>query len=118
MMFPSNAEAENVLQAGISQAVIGPINFGASAAKRPTGRRRAFCSAPPNAPVSKGEFQFEPVAAGLDFEATLSEEQTVLVVDIGGGTTDCSVLLMGPQWRDRADRPAEPAGPQRMPGRR
>ncbi|EMF1929636.1 molecular chaperone, partial [Serratia marcescens] len=50
------------------------------------------------------EFQFEPVAAGLDFEATLSEEQTVLVVDIGGGTTDCSVLLMGPQWRDRADR--------------
>ena len=28
----------------------------------------------------------------------------MLVVDIGGGTTDCSVLLMGPQWRDRADR--------------
>lgn len=26
------------------------------------------------------------------------------MVDIGGGTTDCSVLLMGPQWRDRADR--------------
>ncbi|KNB38785.1 hypothetical protein ACH57_07375, partial [Salmonella enterica subsp. enterica serovar Typhimurium] len=27
-----------------------------------------------------------------------------LVVDIGGGTTDCSMLLMGPQWRQRADR--------------
>lgn len=49
-------------------------------------------------------FQFEPVAAGLDFEATLSEEKRVLVVDIGGGTTDCSLLLMGPQWRERADR--------------
>ncbi|HAU6655625.1 TPA: molecular chaperone, partial [Salmonella enterica] len=24
--------------------------------------------------------------------------------DIGGGTTDCSMLLMGPQWRQRADR--------------
>ncbi|RXY01309.1 molecular chaperone, partial [Klebsiella pneumoniae] len=23
---------------------------------------------------------------------------------IGGGTTDCSLLLMGPQWRERADR--------------
>lgn len=49
-------------------------------------------------------FQFEPVAAGLDFEATLNEEKRVLVVDIGGGTTDCSLLLMGPQWRERADR--------------
>ncbi len=28
----------------------------------------------------------------------------MLVVDIGGGTTDCSLLLMGPQWRERADR--------------
>ncbi len=28
----------------------------------------------------------------------------MLVVDIGGGTTDCSVLLMGPQWRDCAER--------------
>lgn len=42
-------------------------------------------------------FQYEPVAAGLDFEATLAEEKRVLVVDIGGGTTDCSLLLMGPQ---------------------
>ncbi|KAF0673777.1 hypothetical protein L247_08355, partial [Salmonella enterica subsp. enterica serovar Worthington str. BCH-7253] len=49
-------------------------------------------------------FQYEPVAAGLDYEATLREEKRVLVVDIGGGTTDCSMLLMGPQWRQRADR--------------
>lgn len=28
----------------------------------------------------------------------------MLVVDIGGGTTDCSLLLMGPQWHQRADR--------------
>ena len=28
----------------------------------------------------------------------------MLVVDIGGGTTDCSLLLMGPQWRQKANR--------------
>lgn len=28
----------------------------------------------------------------------------MLVVDIGGGTTDCSMLLMGPQWHDKANR--------------
>lgn len=49
-------------------------------------------------------FQYEPVAAGLDFEATLTEEKRVLVVDIGGGTTDCSLLLIGPQWHQRRDR--------------
>ncbi|TGC88187.1 molecular chaperone, partial [Salmonella enterica subsp. enterica serovar Wilhelmsburg] len=49
-------------------------------------------------------FQYEPVAAGLDYEATLREEKRVLVVDIGGGTPACSMLLVGPQWRRRAER--------------
>ncbi len=34
----------------------------------------------------------------------------MLVVDIGGGTTDCSLLLMGPQWRARLDREASLLG--------
>lgn len=49
-------------------------------------------------------FQYEPGAAGLDFEAGLTAESRVLVVDIGGGTTDCSLLLMGPRWRELHDR--------------
>lgn len=28
----------------------------------------------------------------------------MLVVDIGGGTTDCSLIQMGPSWRGKADR--------------
>ncbi|ELJ8856342.1 molecular chaperone, partial [Vibrio parahaemolyticus] len=52
------------------------------------------------------EFQFEPVAAGLEYEATLSEDKRILVVDIGGGTTDCSLIQMGPSWRGKADRTA------------
>ncbi len=34
----------------------------------------------------------------------------VLVVDIGGGTTDCSVLRMGPSHRDRLDRDGDLLG--------
>ena len=30
-------------------------------------------------------FQYEPIAAALDFESTLDREQLVLVADIGGG---------------------------------
>ncbi|WP_413713567.1 molecular chaperone [Serratia marcescens] len=106
MMFHIKRQAENVLQTGIDQAVIGrPINFQGIGGDEANRQAQGILQrAAERAGFKDIEFQFEPVAAGLDFEATLSEEQTVLVVDIGGGTTDCSVLLMGPQWRDRADR--------------
>ena len=106
MMFHIKRQAENVLLAGIDQAVIGrPINFQGIGGEEANRQAQGILQrAAERAGFKEIEFQFEPVAAGLDFEATLSEEQTVLVVDIGGGTADCSVLLMGPQWRDRADR--------------
>ncbi|XYK65213.1 molecular chaperone [Serratia nematodiphila] len=106
MMFHIKRQAEKVLQTGIDQAVIGrPINFQGIGGDEANRQAQGILQrAAERAGFKDIEFQFEPVAAGLDFEATLSEEQTVLVVDIGGGTTDCSVLLMGPQWRDRADR--------------
>ncbi len=106
MMLHIKLQAESQLPEQIDQAVIGrPINFQGLGGDEANAQAQGSLSAPPTAPVSAmWSFQFEPVAAGLDFEATLSEEKRVLVVDIGGGTTDCSLLLMGPQWRGRADR--------------
>jgi hypothetical chaperone protein len=106
MMFHIKRQAEAVLQSSIEQAVIGrPINFQGIGGEEANRQAQGILQrAATRAGFKEIEFQFEPVAAGLDFEATLSEEKIVLVVDIGGGTTDCSLLLMGPQWRDRADR--------------
>ncbi len=50
------------------------------------------------------EFQFEPVAAALNFEQTLARESLALVVDVGGGTSDFSVLRLSPDRRNGADR--------------
>lgn len=50
------------------------------------------------------EFQFEPVAAALHFERTLGEEALALVVDIGGGTSDFSVLRLSPERARATDR--------------
>ncbi len=50
------------------------------------------------------EFQFEPVAAALSHEHALDAEQLALVVDIGGGTSDFSVLRLSPERAKRADR--------------
>ena len=50
------------------------------------------------------EFQFEPVAAALHIERTLNEETQALVVDIGGGTSDFSVLRLSPDRARKLDR--------------
>ncbi|WP_159587809.1 Hsp70 family protein [Chelativorans xinjiangense] len=50
------------------------------------------------------EFQFEPVAAALHVERALNEEALSLVVDIGGGTSDFSVLRLSPERSRAADR--------------
>jgi len=49
-------------------------------------------------------FQFEPIAAALDYEATVDREQLVLVADIGGGTSDFSLVRVGPDRRLSVDR--------------
>ena len=52
-------------------------------------------------------FQYEPIAAALDFESTVEREQTVLVADIGGGTSDFSLVRVGPALRQRIDRKSD-----------
>ncbi len=49
-------------------------------------------------------FQYEPIAAAFDYESHLTEEGLVLVADIGGGTSDFSLVRVGPQRRERIER--------------
>lgn len=50
------------------------------------------------------EFQFEPIAAALDYERQVSAERLALIVDLGGGTSDFSVVRVSPQRARAADR--------------
>jgi len=40
-------------------------------------------------------FQYEPIAAALAYEQSTVKEELILVADIGGGTTDYSVIRVG-----------------------
>ncbi|WP_213794951.1 molecular chaperone [Klebsiella aerogenes] len=106
MMLHIKQQAQSQLSEQITQAVIGrPINFQGLGGDDANAQAQGILErAAKRAGFNDVVFQFEPVAAGLDFEATLDDEKRVLVVDIGGGTTDCSLLLMGPQWRQKAER--------------
>ncbi len=49
-------------------------------------------------------FQFEPIAAAFHYETTLSREEVVLVADIGGGTSDFSIVRLSPQRAKASER--------------
>lgn len=49
-------------------------------------------------------FQYEPIAAALAYEQTVQAEQYALIADIGGGTSDFSVVRVSPEGARRADR--------------
>lgn len=48
------------------------------------------------------EFQFEPIAAAFAHEVNLSGEQLAIVADLGGGTSDFTVIRLS---KDRVSRP-------------
>ena len=51
-------------------------------------------------------FEYEPIAAAYYYESTLSRDETVLVADFGGGTSDFCLIRLGP-GRARLNRPED-----------
>ncbi|MEQ6290905.1 Hsp70 family protein [Vogesella sp. GCM10023246] len=49
-------------------------------------------------------FQYEPIAAAFDYESRIAREEMVLIVDIGGGTSDFSLLRLSPDRVTRIER--------------
>lgn len=52
-------------------------------------------------------FQYEPIAAALDYERQVGQEEIALIADIGGGTSDFSIVRLGPERRAREDRASD-----------
>jgi hypothetical chaperone protein len=49
-------------------------------------------------------FQYEPIAAALDYEQQVTREEVGLIVDLGGGTSDFSIVRVSPDRATAADR--------------
>ncbi len=75
MMLHIRQQAQAQLPEAITQAVIGrPINFRGWAVMKQTPAQGILERAAKRAGFKDVVFQYEPVAAGLDYEATLQEE--------------------------------------------
>ncbi|GAA6185280.1 Hsp70 family protein [Aliiglaciecola sp. NS0011-25] len=98
--------AEKQLQTSVHTAVIGrPVKFHGT--RGDAGNNQAIdimTQAAQKAGFNKVEFLEEPIAAAYQIERTLDKPTNVLVVDIGGGTTDVCCIKLSPEKRANLDR--------------
>jgi hypothetical chaperone protein len=97
--------AEQLLGQPLKRAVLGrPVHFVDDDPGRDAQAQAALEAAARAVGFEEVHFQYEPIAAALDHEASLSQEQLVLVADIGGGTSDFSLVRLSPDRRQNESR--------------
>jgi hypothetical chaperone protein len=100
--------AERDAGATLKRVVLGrPVFFVDGDAERDAKAQAALERAARAVGFAEVHFQYEPIAAALDYETTIDREQLVLVADIGGGTSDFSLVRVGPARRNKLDRRAD-----------
>ena len=97
--------AEAKAKAPIKHAMLGrPVFFVDDDPVRDAQAQAALETAAALVGFDEVHFQYEPIAAAVDYESSIGEEQVVLVADIGGGTSDFSVVRVGPERAKRLVR--------------
>ncbi|MSQ75049.1 MAG: heat-shock protein, partial [Rhodoferax sp.] len=84
-----------------------PVHFVDDDAGRDAQAQTTLESAARDAGFSQIDCQLEPIAAALDYEQRVQGETTALVVDIGGGTSDFTVIRLNPARSQLSDRRAD-----------
>ena len=98
-------QAQAHLGAPITQAVLGrPVFFVDDDPVRDAKAQAALEAAARAVGFAEVHFQYEPIAAAMDYEQRAAREQIVLVADIGGGTSDFSLVRVGPERRSLSER--------------
>ncbi|CAE6801216.1 Chaperone protein DnaK [Paraburkholderia domus] len=97
--------AEKSVGGPISRAVLGrPVFFVDDDPRADQMAQQQLEAAARSVGLREIHFQYEPIAAAFDYESHLTEEGLVLVADIGGGTSDFSLVRVGPERMKRVER--------------
>ncbi|MES2787184.1 MAG: Hsp70 family protein, partial [Pseudomonadota bacterium] len=99
------ARANRHLGHEVRRVVIGrPVHFVDDAPQRDKQAQQALTRAATAAGFDEVSFELEPIAAAFDYERRVTRESLILIVDIGGGTSDFTVVRLGPDRMAKADR--------------
>jgi hypothetical chaperone protein len=91
-------QAEKQFGTAVRAAVVGrPVTFvGAESAGDNQYATERLKLAFEKAGFEQVSFEYEPVAAAYHYESTLDHDELILIGDFGGGTSDFSLLRVGP----------------------
>ncbi len=95
--------AEKQFGVEIREAVVGrPVRFvGADQEEQNNYAQARLTEAFRAAGYASIQFELEPVAAAHHYESTLDHDELILIGDFGGGTSDFSLVRVGPAVRRR-----------------
>jgi hypothetical chaperone protein len=104
--------AERQFRIPISYAMVGrPVRFvGAETEEDETFALSRLREAFAEAGFARVDFEMEPVAAAYAYESTLDHDELIIIGDFGGGTSDFSLLHVGPGVRKRGRKPQDLLG--------
>lgn len=101
-------QAEITSNQPIEHVVMGrPVHF---IDNDPTGNARAqdeLKSIAEQLGFKHVEFQFEPIAAAFAHEVNVQDEKLAMVIDLGGGTSDFTVIRLSNQYINKQDRTSD-----------
>jgi hypothetical chaperone protein len=105
-------KAERQFGASVRQAVVGrPVHFvGAETDEDDRYAQERLEKAFHLAGFESVSFEMEPVAAAHYYESTLDHDELILIGDFGGGTSDFSLLKVGPGIQRRGRSPQDLLG--------
>ena len=103
-------KADRVTGRDVTKVVLGrPVTFAGDENNEQLAKRRLRTAAE-YAGFEEVAFQFEPIAAAMSYERTLASDKLVLIADLGGGTSDFSLIRLGPDRFKARKRSADVLG--------
>lgn len=105
-------QTEARFKIGIRAAVVGrPVRFvGAATDEDDSFAERRLLDALRLAGFERVQFELEPVAAAHFYESTLDHDELILIGDFGGGTSDFSLIRVGPSFKAGQRTPGDLVG--------
>ena len=112
MLADLRRQAERQFQTPVAYAMVGrPVRFvGAETEEDQVFALSRLRQAFTEAGFERVDFEMEPVAAAYAYESTLDHDELILIGDFGGGTSDFSLLHVGPGVRKRGRKPQDLLG--------
>ncbi len=99
------AKADAFIGQECTKAIIGrPVFFDENNPERDQLAQKRLAQAAELAGITEYKFQYEPIAAAFTYERDILHNERVLVADLGGGTTDFTLMNLSPKAKGILNR--------------